>query len=370
MPGLGGTTLWINDQEQVRVPDRVRNGVIYLAGRRTAGDPDTEVKVGSGFLISISRGSYLFTYIVTADHVVRDLDCFPEQFGRLNDSAGNGHTLWVPIRGDREKHDPWQRHPDPSVDLAVREFVMPYVDSILDGQPIRVSGPRLPNGITTVPDHMIIKDEQFSEDGIGIGDEIFVAGLFRFMAGQHANEPILRVGNLAMIPRERIAVVAPYNYMEGYLIESRSIAGLSGSPVFVRETVRTTPKKSKVHRYVSGRFFLLGIVHGLWHVRPEDLYSTEPEVAENPDKGLNVGVSAVVPAKKLRDILHGPVFSQQRDEHMAAVKNRNKKNTPTPSSIRPDHVEFNPAVAAIFQVPKAALKKARAKPAKRARKKT
>ena len=42
--------------------------------------------------------------------------------------------------------------------------------------------------------------------------------------------PILRMGNLAAYPQERVQVEGVE--MDAYLIEARSIGGLSGSPVF------------------------------------------------------------------------------------------------------------------------------------------
>jgi hypothetical protein len=48
--------------------------------------------------------------------------------------------------------------------------------------------------------------------------------------GDLKNVPIVRVGNLASYPSEQIQTRA-FGRMEAYLIEARSIGGLSGSPV-------------------------------------------------------------------------------------------------------------------------------------------
>lgn len=85
-------------------------------------------------------------------------------------------------------------------------------------------------------DHMILDRELAitptiaQQLNVGIGDEIFITGLFANYTGEHRNVPILRVGNLAAYPQERVQVQGVE--MDAYLIEARSIGGLSGSPVF------------------------------------------------------------------------------------------------------------------------------------------
>jgi hypothetical protein len=64
---------------------------------------------------------------------------------------------------------------------------------------------------------------------------------------------------------------------ELYLIEMRSIAGLSGSPVFAFSPITRT-------------IFLIGIIHG--HHSPKDDETTR-----------NTGIALVTPIKKLLDIL-------------------------------------------------------------------
>jgi hypothetical protein len=59
-------------------------------------------------------------------------------------------------------------------------------------------------GIAHAPDYMLVEDVQFSPNGIGVGDEVYIAGLFGFASGDVNNSPILRVGNLTMIPQEAL----------------------------------------------------------------------------------------------------------------------------------------------------------------------
>ncbi len=72
-------------------------------------------------------------------------------------------------------------------------------------------------------------DEIIKDQNIGLGDEVFITGLFGYVAGSQKNIPIVRVGNIAMMPDEKVPTEG--EPMEAYLIEARSMGGLSGSPV-------------------------------------------------------------------------------------------------------------------------------------------
>jgi hypothetical protein len=72
-------------------------------------------------------------------------------------------------------------------------------------------------------------DEVIETEAIGIGDEVFMVGLFRNHLGRDRNEPIIRVGNIAAMPTDPIRSQV-YGDMRAILVEARSIGGLSGSP--------------------------------------------------------------------------------------------------------------------------------------------
>ena len=99
--------------------------------------------------------------------------------------------------------------------------------------------------------------------------------------------------------------------MEVYLAEGRSIGGLSGSPVFVRNTVKMpvqTPD-GKIGTFSGlGGSHLLGMVHGHWDVPP-----TFSEMEQ--EEKVNMGVSIVVPAKKILETLYNPELTALRKKH-------------------------------------------------------
>jgi hypothetical protein len=171
---------------------------------------------------------------------------------------------------------------------------------------------------------MFLDDKEISESGVGAGDDVFIAGLFNRLRGQSRNLPLVRMGNVAMIPdpgelvpgvkigQNRVADV------EAYLIEARSLGGLSGSPVFVRttvsqETMVTTrdgpPKKTEC--LVLGPFFLLGLINSHWDIDP--LEKNDPDLrGGNKPQAVNLGIAVVIPAKKIKDTLYHPELVEAR----------------------------------------------------------
>jgi hypothetical protein len=122
-------------------------------------------------------------------------------------------------------------------------------------------------------------------------------------------------------PGERIPRVKIADWVgdvDGYLIETKSLGGISGSPVFVRETVYFSgavgPERRPVQACAQGDIYLLGLVHGHWSIRPEDVNETRIEVkSEKIDKeAANMGIAITVPAKKIMEVLNHPELVELR----------------------------------------------------------
>jgi hypothetical protein len=89
--------------------------------------------------------------------------------------------------------------------------------------------------------------------------------------------PIVRHGNIAMLPEEQIQT--EMGYADVHLIEARSIGGLSGSPVFVR----TSEAEKDSHRGIQ----LLGVMHGHWEIKESEL--NKPTLVHDR-RGVNLGI--------------------------------------------------------------------------------
>jgi len=129
-----------------------------------------------------------------------------------------------------------------------------------------------------------------AEENIGIGDEVFISGLFVSHVGRLRNEPIVRVGNIASIPAER--VTTRLGDADVFLVEMRSLGGLSGSPAFVHEPLRKfnilDHVKFSAFREEPG-FALLGMVQGHFEMPPLML---------DPER-VNMGIAIITPAVKI-----------------------------------------------------------------------
>jgi hypothetical protein len=118
----------------------------------------------------------------------------------------------------------WRTHHDPAVDIAV--FKMDLDRTKWDH--------------STWPIEAFVHTQSEEDDGgraIGLGDDLFVAGLFYLHTGATRNIPIVRMANVAALRGEPV-LNRDGHLMDAYLVESHSIGGLSGSPVFLRCSCR------------------------------------------------------------------------------------------------------------------------------------
>jgi len=104
--------------------------------------------------------------------------------------------------------------------------------------------------------------------------------------------------------------------IDAYLVESRSIGGLSGSPVFAHlSTPRinedgTLNKEIKLMRHL----WLLGIIHGHYDVKtPNEDIAVEDAIKE---EAINMGIAIVTPVEKIIDVLNMDVFIKSRKEEI------------------------------------------------------
>jgi hypothetical protein len=203
----------------------------------------------------------------------------------------------------------WFYHPtDPDVDIAVTGFV-----------------PEPESDIVAIPFESLLTPEKIKTLDIGVGDEVFFPGLFWYAPGNRKNTPIMRMGNLAMFPVDPIVV--EHGTMEAYLIEARSIGGISGSPVFVKQTItRQIKEKDGTPQQVqlSSHFHLLGLMHGHWDIRESEINSAH---LVNSKRGVNLGIALVVPAQKIIETLYHPDLVAGRERAELELR---RKISPTP----------------------------------------
>ena len=286
----------------VRVPDFVLKCVGFVCPvehRDSGGVPSGEPQ-GTGFFVSVpcehpemlAKGACT-VYFVTAKHVLDELKG-RKIFFSVN-KIGGGKTTIERIIGDR-----WWHHPtDSTADVAVAP-VWPSHDADLISVNIAQLG--VPSLLASV--------------NIGIGDEVYSTGLFAPVDVEHQNVPIIRQGNLAMLPAQQIQT--ELGYADMYLIEARSIGGISGSPVFVRPTIefkvpeKRTGKPFDVFGAGLG-IILLGLMHGHWDVKESEM--NKARFVHDRQRGVNMGIAMVVPAIKILETINQEaLMKMRRDE--------------------------------------------------------
>jgi hypothetical protein len=125
--------------------------------------------------------------------------------------------------------------------------------------------------------------------------------------GLQKNIPIIRIGNLAAMPEERI-FTEKLGWIDAYLVEARSIGGLSGSPVFVHPAgIKQRPGKTALT--AEGKFYWLGMMHGHWDIDMEGSFEELTKL-----EAVNMGVAIVVPVSKILEVFDHPDLVRRKRE--------------------------------------------------------
>jgi hypothetical protein len=319
----------------VRIPPNLFKGIAFIgavAGYNESGDPYGDIH-GTGFFVRVPSKvdplkSHL--YLVTAKHVVEDLGK-SEPYILVNGKDGKAKPL-------KQLGPKWWTHPsDGTADVVIRQ--------VAQQEGIEGWGAKTED---------FISPDDVTQGNVCVGDEVFVAGYFSPISSDR-NLPIVRHGNVAMLPDEQIQT--DYGMANVYLIEARSIGGISGSLVAVRPPLRygiDMPKGTTAYFDAIGSFKLLGLMHGHWDIRESEL--NDPQVKHDRKHGVNMGIAIVVPAIKILETVNQPGLAELRrlgDEDMAWKS----KSIPGRDSVRksePDS-ERTPFTKEDFE---AALKKA------------
>jgi hypothetical protein len=305
---LSGTQVYpVNEgYSTVRIPDKLIKSVGFVSRYEpTDGDITPMRYGGTAFIVGVrTDANNGVAHLVTAKHVAEAIEP-AEAVIAMN--AKDGAPLFL-----RTGNQEWFYHPTEkdSVDVAV----MPFGSARFHDY-----------DITWIPEGIFATETRIAEFDIGLGDELVAIGLFtRFFGSTHLI-PLVRTGNLAMMPKDKIPT-KKFGAMEAYLAEGRSIGGLSGSPVFVRNTVNMPTKTASgapAHISGLGSLHFLGLMQGHWET-PTSFSDIEEMEA------VNMGVSIIVPAKKILEVLYHPELVAMRKKHYE--ENQKDSSYPTTDS--------------------------------------
>jgi len=277
-----------------RIDDFYLNNVFYLYKRpEDARDPNADA-FGTGFVVGFPGTlvkDYMHLYGVSNAHVVG----FPTGAPVPRFNSGDGTYV-----RELEVTD-WEPHPGGD-DLAVALLNMESPES--DAIDIAY----------VTPEHFVSHSALDARPMLGIGDDVFMIGMFLHQPGVKRNHPSVRFGHISMIPdeAERIPQMQRSGFRQlSFLLDMRSLGGYSGSPVYVYRSR---------HAGTGIDASLLGIHWG----------------ALRDDDGLHTGMNGVVPAWKLWELLMTKKFVDQRkdDEERIAKKRRAPRGAATLDSVK------------------------------------
>lgn len=260
------------------VPNEIRKCVAFVAIEMANGEMRM---VGTAFFLSRHVEDRIWTYFVTAKHVIEGI--------RKNGLEwANIRVIWTGDESDKLKWlqiklSDWKFHPtDDSIDVAVFAGNLP--DSC-DQFTYSIS--------------RIVSAEMVANEQVGHGTEVFITGLFVKHYGQIKNIPIVRIGNIAAMPEEQIDFKA--GRFDAYLIEARSIGGLSGSPVFVNlEKIYSHRGQLRIRRKGT-EHYLLGMMLGHWDAGASALDEAKADTTDF--QRVNMGIGIVVPIEKIIEVI-------------------------------------------------------------------
>jgi hypothetical protein len=301
------------------IPANFRRSVAYL----TVDDVDEKTGLavrrpaGTVFFVAVPAGDVgISYYAVTARHVVDGSRPYGQLYLRANTKSGGFHDLPCPPQ------DSWETHP--TSDVAAIPLRIDVVDWDIDFLPVG----------------MLAVDGRIEAARVGEGDAIALVGLFTSHPGATRSQPVVRFGHIARMPYEPIPIKmdpapnAAYVPRRAYLVEATAWGGQSGSPVFIyfgpdRLPWEQDPGDFAARVDPTGNpgigFGLLGLMHGHYrHMQTIDIDAGGQTAKGKVDQ--NRGISIVIPAQEILDVLNTVEFVKQREWGAAQVRD----------SLRPD----------------------------------
>jgi hypothetical protein len=303
-----------------RIDDKLLTSVFYLYPSVDAAEKN-EKSGGTGFFVSVpseTKAHVSFIYGVSNAHVVQDPND-PAPIIRssvslrpgANPSSLRPGTSPTPI-GTRKitKRSPeeWRRHPDPAVDLVIVQLGVSIEHMETMGG--------LPSLPYSIPSSLLLSHDVINAFDIGPGDDVYMVGRSIHHDGRALNQPTVRTGIISLMP-DMIDVDEGGPPEEAFLIEMRSLGGYSGSPVLWTLPAGATARRQSAPITMKAGPWLLGIDCIRYSLR-EPVYD-ESDMKSGYVK-TNSGLSMVIPAWKLQELLYLPEVINERESLLASAE--------------------------------------------------
>jgi S1-C subfamily serine protease len=272
----------------------LRESTTFLRVVYRDGSTERTIGGGTGFFVAGEDSGKTFIYLVTNRHVAAPMvNGVPAasigEYARLNLAQPRADAEWEEIPLPMTGPASWSFPDDPNVDLAV----LPLVPDLKKFR------------YRVIPTSAFATSDVIKSDGTAEGDDVILAGFFYPFSGRQKFQPLVRHGILAMLPDEKLPTPTGGD-AKLYLIDLHILHGNSGSPVMV---CSGSPGPKGVIVVGSG-CLLLGVVGG-FYFENEELELTPTTTVSGQGKA-NSGVSWVVPADELADLLNAPRLRASR----------------------------------------------------------
>jgi hypothetical protein len=320
---MAGVPAWVADE--VRADMAIDDLILRCAA--FAGFPTTHgfCAEGSAFFVSVREEDVAFVYVVSCTHVVRP-------FRDKRTREPNADSIWIrshygagPPSLFKTRRSDWTCHPDyKNVDICVHGF--------------NVAENIEPRHIASINSSTNFLTPTLEEKyGPRLGDEIFITGAFVGRVGEARNIPVVRIANIAAMPIEPIWGASPKH--PAYLIESRSIGGISGSPAFLNidPDYERGPGEIAENESFALPYILVGVVQGFHSgqypedVIPQNAANNEEDNVVAADVDFNAGICVMLPVARVVETLNQEILKKDR---MVDIENRRKRSGYRPASAR------------------------------------
>ena len=299
----------------MRVSDSLLETVVFLGYATDAPGKGGIDCIGTGFLLIYNDVPHLVTVRHVADQF--GADPFLIRVNRIDRTGENIH-----IDGAR-----WYFADDPAVDVAV--------------MPFDLRRPSLEYAARYIND---AKEtwwwNKARKYDAGIGDFVYTVGLFRVLAGAQRNVPVVHFGIIARTPDPAGETIPIRDWRDAkgtavidanaYLVESQSLRGLSGAPVFIRasncmvrpEMIQDNPHIADYEELgdavVMWKLHLIGMWQGAWDAPPDHVLGLE----SGTEVRVPVGMGVVIPMDDVHYALEGDELKATRDQIRQSKKDQ------------------------------------------------
>lgn len=262
------------------------DNIFYIYPTREDAEKGNDIGA-SGFYVMVQSEVFhearMHIYGVTNAHVIEQIKDSESSIAYVRTNLKDGGTTIdeIPV-------EEWVLHPKGD-DLAVYSWI-----------------PKFPLNIRAFDVDDFISTELMQRHGIGVGDHTTTIGRYSLHPGKLSNRPAVRFGRVSMTPHEPVRQsTRNFFEQESFLVETYSINGFSGSPVYL--TVKADGRINAPEPLQEGRTFLLGVDWG--HFDFDGIVRTDPFTGRIHTPS---GMMCVVPAWKLHEMLYLEDFVKER----------------------------------------------------------